>query len=149
MGIKTKYRRRCNKIMDKLIIESMTSWSKYRMTIIEKSLVNKASLNKYKPKKGKLIDKEWGHYIYVVLTIKEIKKVQTMIVNHWKGEEAPWYIDGYDINDKNEIIIAFGADDGNKGKIFQFNIKDKKANKKFIQYGLSLGIPLEQLDVVK
>ncbi len=67
------------------------------------------------------------------------------MVRHYDDEKIPWYLDGYNINNKNDLIVAFGADDGEGGKIFQFSRYDKAALKKIIKYGKEKGIPEKEL----
>ena len=95
------------------------------MRIIEGSLTDPSFLNRFSPKKLEYFDDEWKHLIEVDLSIDEIKQAQKMMIKHYERPQ-PWYMDGYDIKDKNEIICAFGADDGEGGKIFIFRRNDQK-----------------------
>ena len=130
-------------------LEELQNDIKYRITIVEKSLISISKITKYNPIFGDKIDDEWGRFIFITLSLKEIKDVQKLIIKHWKEQTVPWYMDGYQIGDKNKIIIAFGADDGNNGQIFIFNKTDKKECAKFKKYGLSKKIPYDQLNICK
>lgn len=55
-------------------------------------------------------------------------------------------MDGFTVDNKDEIICVFGADDGENGKIFIFERDDKKAFQEVKFYALSKGIPEEQID---
>ncbi|MEK7154169.1 MAG: hypothetical protein AAB792_01290 [Patescibacteria group bacterium] len=68
------------------------------------------------------------------------------MVKHYNDPNVPWYMDRYQVDDKNQIIVAFGADDGEEGRIFQFERNDKNEIKKAVDYGVSKGIPKEQMD---
>jgi len=119
---------------------------KYIMSIVENSLIDKTILNRYKYSKGEFLNNRWGYIINIILNLKEIKKFQKVMINHF-DDPSPWYMDGYNIKNHNEIIAAFGVDDGNNGKIFIFDKRDKKACNEFKKYGLSKDIPIEELDI--
>lgn len=53
------------------------------------------------------------------------------------------------LDDKNEITIAFGADDGEGGRIFQFRRDDKQIAGEAIKYGINKGIPPEEMDFLE
>ena len=53
------------------------------------------------------------------------------------------------VDDPDEIICAFGADDGEGGKVFKFRRDDKKAFQYVKEYALSKGIPEEEIDFLK
>jgi len=133
--------------IEKLLGEvSVPILDKYLMSIVENSLINKNEFRKYRYKKGEFLNKRWGYIINIVLTLKEIKKFQKLIVNHFE-DPSPWYMYGYNIKNKNELIVAFGSDDGNNGKIFIFDRKDKRSCNELKKYGLSKDIPEEELDI--
>lgn len=124
----------------------MDKSKKYTMRIVEGSLADSTFLNKFSPKKLNYLDDEnWGHLMEVNLKLDEIKEVQKKMIKHYEGPE-PWYVDGYAIDNHDEVICAFGADDGEGGKIFIFKRDDNDAFKKVETYALSKGIPKEQMD---
>lgn len=90
--------------------------------------------------------KEWVSIDELTTSLEGINKLQSQMTKHHDNNRVPWYLDGYSISDKDKCIVAFGADDGEDGKLFQFNIKDKETVNKIIDYGISKGIPREQLD---
>lgn len=55
-------------------------------------------------------------------------------------------MDGYAIDNKDQLIVAFGADDGEDGRIFEFSRNDAAAIEEVNAYGISKGIPKEQMD---
>lgn len=71
------------------------------------------------------------------------------MVRHYDDQKNPWYMDGYKEDNKDDLIVAFGADDGEGGKIFQFWRDNEGAIKEVVDYGLSKGIPKEQMDFDK
>jgi len=119
---------------------------KYTIRVIEGSLTNPALLNKLNRNILEELNDKWIRIVQVNATLSEIKQIQKLMIKHYDNTNIPWYLDGYEMDNKDKIICAFGADDGNKGKIFLFNRSDKLAYKKVKDYGLSKGIPLEQLD---
>lgn len=124
------------------------SGKKYVMRIIEGALTDPKFLDKFSPKKLEYFDDKWKNLLEVDLTLDNIKEVQKMMVKHYEGPE-PWYMDGQATDDKDEIICAFGADDGENGKIFKFKRDDKNAFQKVKEYALSKGIPEEEIDFLK
>lgn len=67
------------------------------------------------------------------------------MVKHYETPD-PWYMDGHATDNMDEIICAFGADDGENGRIFIFQRNDKKTYQEIIDYAISKGIPKEQVD---
>ena len=88
----------------------------------------------------------WISIDEVPATLEEVKELQKQMVKHYDDPNIPWYMDGYKENDKNELIVAFGSDDGEGGRIFQFKRDDKDKIKDVVDYGISKGIPKEQMD---
>lgn len=117
----------------------------YKMRIVEGSLADFDFLNQFFPKKLEYFDDEWKNLLETNLTLDQIKKVQKIMVKHYE-DPVPWYMDGYALDDKNEVICAFGADDGEGGKIFIFRRDDKKSFQDVRKFALSKGIPEEQID---
>lgn len=88
----------------------------------------------------------WISIDEVPATLDEIKEMQKQMVKHYDDPNIPWYMDGYKENNKNELIVAFGCDDGEGGRIFQFKRDDEDKIKEVVDYGISKGIPKEQMD---
>lgn len=109
---------------------------KYKGYIIEESLEDNLILNNFKIIGIKITDDEnpadrW--HIYEVETSKE----QLLKISKYL-KPGKWYTHFWDSN-KN-IIAVF------KDKNFEFNYDNKESWNEAVEYGLSLGIPKEQLD---
>lgn len=103
----------------------------YKATIIENSLSNKGILKKLD------ITKTWksGDWILrnVLLNNEQIEELSQFI------EEGPWYIHAWE-EGKDDVKVIF------RDKLFDIKYSDKSTWADAIEYGLSLGIPKEQLD---
>lgn len=99
-------------------------------TIIQQSLEDKEILNEFKIIKIKPAG-EW--LIYFVEGEPEAIRTLTKVLK--KGK---WYAHFWD--DERNIHAVF------RDQVFDFNFDDKKSWEPVIKYGLSLGIPKEQLD---
>ena len=89
---------------------------------------------------------EWISIDEVVVTLDEVEQLQKLMIKHYDDPDVPWYMDGYQVDDKNKMIVAFGADDGEGGRIFQFDRRDKNMMQIVAKYGVLKGIPAEQMD---
>ncbi|HEY4508973.1 MAG TPA: hypothetical protein VJC13_01670 [Candidatus Paceibacterota bacterium] len=89
---------------------------------------------------------EWISIDEVVVTLDEVEQLQKLMIKHYDDPDVPWYMDGYQVDDKNKMIVAFGADDGEGGRIFQFDRSDKNMMQIVAKYGVLKGIPAEQMD---
>ena len=123
----------------------------YSMNIIKGSLLNARILNKFKPV---IIEKwddepEWIALIRITCTLNDANHIKKQMVKHYENDKIPWYMDGWELNNMNERVVIFGYDDGSRGKVFLFNVKDKRNYNACIKYGLSKGIPKEQLDFLE
>lgn len=121
---------------------------KFKITLYEGSLIDKRKLNKFNPT---LIEKgqtKWGNLIEITLSIDELKEIQREMTKHYEGPE-PWYTFGYSVVNPNELICAFGSDDGNGGKIFMFKKSEKREYEKVLKYGVSKGIPKDEMDFLQ
>jgi isopentenyl-diphosphate Delta-isomerase len=118
----------------------------YTMRIVEGSLMGKSVLDGCPQKVlQKLEESEnWGNLIEVELSFEKIKEVQKEMIKHYETPD-PWYMDGFLKDDNDVIICAFGADDGEGGKICVFNRNDRDAYEKVLNYGVSKGIPKEEM----
>lgn len=117
------------------------------MRIVRGAFMNTMLLDQFGARTiQKLEIKEWQSIDEVVIDFKQIQKLQTNMVRHYDNAKVPWYLDGYRLEDKDEILVAFGSDDGEGGRVFQFSREDKEAIARVIEYGVSKGIPKQQLD---
>lgn len=108
---------------------------KYKGTIIEESLIDNRIINELDVVKVKISQEEnaaerW-HLYMVSITKDEINKISRNL----KSEK--WYAHFWK---EKDVVVVF------KNKIFNFNFDKKESWKPAIEYGLSLGIPQEQLD---
>ena len=108
--------------------------SKYKGVIVEESLEDNRILNDFKIIDFRISKEEnpadrW--HLYTVQVSKED------IVRLSKNIKQKWYMHFW----KGRNVIAIFKD-----KKFEFNFDDKSTWKPVVEYGLSLGIPKEQLD---
>ena len=108
--------------------------------VIEKSIKGNAE-NELK-KSGKIsidkVDKEWGKFFRVKVDVdnedKLIKFLEKNLLTT-SDDGGAWYADS--VGTSNVVVFP------NK----HFILKDKKDYEKYVRYGLSVGVPREQLDV--
>ena len=109
----------------------------YKGTIVEESLEDNRVLNNFEIIGFKITDeddpKDRWHLFNVKVSESDIKKLSKYI------KSGKWYMHFWE---NNHIIAVF------KERIFDFNHDDKSSWKEVVAYGLSLGIPIEQLDFV-
>jgi len=108
--------------------------SEYKGVIVEESLEDNRILNDFKIIDFRISKEEnpadrW--HLYTVQVSKED------IVRLSKNIKQKWYMHFW----KGRNVIAIFKD-----KKFEFNFDDKSTWKPVVEYGLSLGIPKEQLD---
>ena len=117
------------------------------MRVVRGAFINPSILDELEAKTIESFEKDaWISIDEVSVTLRQIKELQGQMTKHYDDPNIPWYMDGYRENDKNELIVAFGADDGEGGRIFQLNRDAKNKIKEVIDYGISKGIPKEQMD---
>lgn len=119
---------------------------KYKVNVVSGSLIDISILDPFDKKKIEDFGDEWGCLFQIEADIKQIKNLQKAMIKHYENSFVPWYMDGFEIKNSDNVICAFGFDDGEKGKIFRFNRNDKKSYEKVREYGISKGIPPEQMD---
>lgn len=120
---------------------------KYRMRVVRGAFVDPKILDNLGAKNIEKIERdEWIGIDELICNLEQVKKLQKAMVKHYDDSSIPWYMDGDGVKDKNNVIVAFGADDGEGGKIFQFRRDDKEVINEVVQYGISKGIPAEQMD---
>lgn len=104
---------------------------KYKGTIVEESLIDKSVLSNLEVIKSEVSANLGWHLFTISVTEEEIYKFSNNIVSD------KWYMHFW--HNRNVIAVF-------KNKIFEFNYDDKDTWKPVLQYGLSIGIPKEQLD---
>lgn len=120
---------------------------KYKMRVVRGAFTDSSILDRFGAKTiEKLERSEWQSIDEVIVDLDQVKEMQRNMTRHYDDKDIPWYMDGYGLENENEIIVAFGADDGSGGKIFQFIKDDKNAIDEVVEYGISKGIPKEQMD---
>ena len=119
---------------------------KYTIRIVKGALIHPAWLAQFNPRVIKKFENlNWDSLMEFELTLDEIKDAQKQMVKHY-SDPTPWYMDGYAVWDHNCILVAFGADDGEGGRIFNFDRNDQGMFKKVVAYAFLKGIPKEQMD---
>jgi len=126
------------------------SEGKYKMRVVRGAFTNPSKLDELGAKTVEQLERsEWQSIDEIEVDVNEIKKLQKIMIRHFDDKNVPWYMDGYRVGDKNNLIVAFGADDGEGGKIFRFSRGDKSAIAEVVQYGIKKGIPAEQMDFME
>ncbi len=120
--------------------------TKYKVRIVRGAFIDTTALDKLGAKTVEKFDDNWIGLDEMVVDLEQIKELQKGMVKHYDDVSVPWYMDGYGVEDKNNLVVAFGADDGEGGKIFQFRKDDTGALKEVVKYGIGKGIPKEQMD---
>ena len=102
--------------------------------IVEESLEDNRLINKFEVVKVKISDEENPAERWHLYTVKCSEKEIEELKNNLKGK---WYAHFWK---GREIIAVF------RRKTFRFNFDKKETWRDVVNYGLSLGIPREQLD---
>jgi|GEM_PF-4917625 len=125
---------------------------KFKITVYENSLLDKSILNNFNPiiiekaHDDQVTQKKWGDLVEISVSLSELKTIQENMIHHFEGPE-PWYTYGYSTTDNDKIICAFGADDGNNGKVFIFSKNDdKEIYENILRYGEERGIPKDVMN---
>jgi hypothetical protein len=130
------------KLIDKYLNEV-----KYKMRVVRGAFIDPSILDKLGAKTIENLERDaWISIDEVPATLEEVKEMQKQMTKHYDDPNIPWYMDGYKENNKNDLIVAFGADDGENGRIFEFGRGDKDKIQEVVDYGISKGIPKEQMD---
>ena len=120
---------------------------KYKIRVIRGAFTDPSVLDKLGAVLIEKIDDEnWQSVEEVVVSLKQIKELQQSMIKHSEDDKAPWYLDGYEIENKNKMLVVFGTDDGEGGRIFMFDRGNKNKIDEISKYGISKGIPAEQMD---
>jgi hypothetical protein len=119
----------------------------YKMRVIRGAFTNTDILDRLGAKMVENLEGDnWISIDEVLATLDDINEMQKSMTKHYDDPNIPWYMDGYEENNKEQMIVAFGADDGEGGKVFQFKRGDQDKIKEVADYGISKGIPKEQMD---
>jgi len=121
--------------------------AKYKIRVVRGAFVNPEVLDRLGAETiEKLEEDDWISIDKITATLDEVRELQKGMVKHFDDPSIPWYMDGYRVDDKNELVVAFGADDREGGRIFQFRRDNKIKINEVVDYGISKGIPKEQMD---
>ncbi len=104
--------------------------AEYNGIIVEESLEDNLIINQLKITKVEISEKLKWHMYTVLIDEKGIEQLSKLI-------KPKWYMHFW--KDKKVIAIF-------KNKKFEFDYDNKKTWEPAIKHGLSLGIPIEQLD---
>lgn len=120
--------------------------TKYKIRVIRGAFINPVLLDDLGSVLiEKISDPNWQSIEALVVTLDQIKDLQKDMIKHY-GNDTPWYLDGYDIENKNNMVVAFGSDDNEDGKIFKFNRSNREEISSIQSYGVLKGIPVQQMD---
>ncbi len=103
----------------------------YTGTIVSESLIDKSVLNSLKVTRSEVSPTLGWHLLTVEVSVEEIQNLSQNI------ESNKWYMHFWK---GSNVIVVF------KDKTFEFNYDDKESWNPVVEYGLSIGIPEEQLD---
>lgn len=123
---------------------------KHIVRVVKGALQNPEMLERFSPKTIETFDDDpnWDSVVEVTATLEGIKELQKNMTKHY-DDPVPWYLDGYETDDHTKVFCGFGADDGEGGRLFFFDRNDKEAFQKCFDYGVSKGIPPEQMDFLE
>lgn len=113
----------------------------YRGALIDQEYLNGLTVKVKRTSKNP----NWGDWLEIIVDKKQFRKIQENLIKHYSGPE-PWYTYGFNIEDPSKVIVGFGADDGEGGKVFEFDKKDEDSYQKMVDYGVSKGIPAWVMD---
>ncbi|HBP00699.1 MAG: hypothetical protein UY41_C0018G0005 [Candidatus Moranbacteria bacterium GW2011_GWE1_49_15] len=120
---------------------------KYKIRVVRGAFINPVMLDSLGARTiEKLGCSEWQSIDEVVCDMEQIGELKKNMTRHFDDSTVPWYMDGYGVEDVDEVIVVFGADDGEGGKIFEFRRGDQESLSEIVEYGISKGIPKEQMD---
>lgn len=122
---------------------------KYIIRVVRGAFVKPEMLDRMESQLVEKLEGDWQSIEKVVADLEQTKELQRNMTKHYTDVKIPWYMDGRGIDSKDDMIVAFGADDGEGGKIFQFKKDDKVQLSQCVEYGVSKGIPREQMDFME
>lgn len=121
----------------------------YVMRVVRGAFLHSKLLDDLGAKIIKKLDRsEWQSIDEVEVNPEQIRVLQMAMTRHYDDAKVPWYMDGYRKDNRDDVIVAFGADDGHGGRIFQFSRKDKATIDEVVKYGIGKGIPKGQMDFI-
>lgn len=130
------------------ITRNMTEEQRFIINIYKGSLINFHVLKDCRIiEKKKLENKNWIEELNLICKLKTIKKIQKVMIKHYE-DSTPWFLYGNRLFNDNIKICAFGADDGENGKIFIFNKNDKNKYIELVNYARSKEIVKEVIKVI-
>ena len=109
----------------------------YKGTIVEESLEDNRILNRLTITNVRISDNDNPYERWHLYTVSVSKEDIELIAQSLR--EGKWYMHFWS---GNEVIAVF------KKQTFTFDYANKETWEEAIDYGLSLGIPLEQLDFI-
>ena len=109
----------------------------YTGTIVEEGLTDNRIINNLEIVGVKISDDENPSERWHLYTVKVSKEDIEKLAKNLKS--GKWYMHFWR---ERDIVAVF------KDKTFEFNYDDKSSWQEVVEYGLSLGIPKEQLDFV-
>lgn len=107
----------------------------YTGTIIEESLSDNRIVNHLHISKVRLSEEDEPAKRWHLYTVRVTRKQIESLADHMK---QGWYMHFWD--EHHHIIVVF------KDHTFEFGKNDESARRDAIEYGVSVGIPAEQLD---
>jgi hypothetical protein len=132
-----------------LRVENMKT-NKYKIRVVRGAFVDPSQLDKLGSTTIEKLERDdWQSIDEVMVNYEQINELQKNMTKHYDNINVPWYMDGYNSENKDNIIVAFGADDGEGGKVFEFKRNDQMAISEVVNYGIKKGIPKEQLDFLE
>ncbi len=103
----------------------------YTGTVVVESLIDKSALNNLEVIKSEVSPNLGWHLFTVKVSEEQINGLSKNI------QSDKWYMHFWK---ERDVIAVF------KDKLFKFSYNDKESWEPVVEYGLSIGIPLEQLD---
>lgn len=97
------------------------------MRVIRGAFIDPKMLDKLGAKSVQKLERnEWQSIDEVIIDLEQIRKLQNNMIRHYDDTIVPWYMDGYGIKDKNDIVVAFGAEMEREEKFLDLREKTKK-----------------------
>ena len=105
------------------------------MRVVRGAFLDQSILDRLGAKTIENLERDvWISIDEVPATLDQVKEMQKQMIKHYDDPNIPWYMDGYSIQNKNDIIVAFGVDDGEGGRVFKFSRDNKDAIAETVKY---------------